>query len=77
MRALDALGISKMMKQNVVIDASTPLYNKHVKVIFNKNKISKISSVKSVIWWSDDEGTFAKVRCGEINFFTSMVKLKR
>ena len=77
MCAWDALGISKMMKQDVTVEATTPLDQKQIKVIFKKEKMTKVFPSIALIWFSENEGSFAKKLCGEINFFSNEKELDR
>lgn len=77
MCALDALGISKMMNEDVVIESTTPLDKRDVKVAFKNEIMKSITPENALVWYSTDEGSFAKVRCREINFFANKDELHR
>jgi hypothetical protein len=77
MCAWDALGISKMLKQSLIIESITPLDRKIIRAIFKEDKLESISPENAIVWWSESEGSFAKVRCGEINFFSDENELQR
>lgn len=77
MCAIDALGISKMMKNSIVVESTTPLDKKEVKVMFDGRRMKSVSPENAVVWYSNDKGSFAEVRCSQINFFTGKDELQR
>jgi copper chaperone CopZ len=77
MCAIDALGISKMMNEDVTIEAVTPLDKKPVHIVFKKEKMESIIPSSALVWVSENEGSVAKNKCSQINFFASSEELER